>query len=85
MYKAVFGRKVEKSFKKIPRQYRKKITKAIIKLEKNPYCFGTIKLVGYPIAQYRHRVGDYRIKFDIWEEKKILMILDIQRRTTTTY
>jgi len=85
MYEAVFGRKAEKSLKKIPRQYQKKIKQAVLKLEKNPYCFGTVKLVGYQIAQYRHRIGDYRIKFDIWEEKRILMILDIQRRTTTTY
>lgn len=85
MYKAVFSRKAEKSLKKIPRKFQKKIKTSILKLETNPFCFGTIKLVGYPAAPYRHRVSDYRILFDIWEEKKILMVLDIKRRTSTTY
>ena len=85
MYKAVFSRKAEKSLKKIPKKDQKKIKESILKLEENPFRFGTVKLVDYPVAQYRHRVGDYRILFDIWEEKKILMILDIKRRTSTTY
>jgi len=85
MYKAIFSGKAEKSLKRIPREFQKKIKEAILKLEENPFRFGTIKLLGYPVAQYRHRVGDYRILFDIWEEKKILLILDIKRRTSTTY
>ena len=85
MYQAVLASKAKKSLKKIPKKFQRKIKDTIINLEKNPFCFGTIKLVGYPIASYRHRVGDYRILFDIWEEKKILMILDIKRRTSTTY
>lgn len=85
MWKAIFSKKAEKSLKKIPKDYQKKIKEAVLKLEINPFSHGTIKLVGYPVAQFRHRVGDYRILFDIWEEKKILMILDIKRRTSTTY
>jgi len=85
MYQAVLASKAEKSLKKIPKKFQKKIKEAIVNLEKNPFRFGTIKLVGNPIAAYRHRAGDYRILFDIWEEKKILMILDIKRRTSTTY
>lgn len=85
MYGAIFSNRAKKSFKKIPQDFQGKIKETILKLEGNPFSFGTIKLLGYPIAQYRHRVGDYRILFDLWEEKKILMILDIKRRTTTTY
>ncbi|MBL7078505.1 type II toxin-antitoxin system RelE/ParE family toxin [Candidatus Shapirobacteria bacterium] len=85
MYKAVLGRRVQKVFKKIPKKYQLKIKEAISKVEKNPFCYGTIKLAGSPVAEYRHRVGDYRILFDLWEEKKVLMILDIKRRTSTTY
>jgi len=85
MYQAILSRKAEKGLKKIPNNHLKKIKQAVERLEENPYCSGTIKLVNYPIAAFRHRVGDYRILFDIWEEKKILMILDIRRRTSTTY
>lgn len=85
MYKAVFSNKAEKSTRHIPKEFQLKIREVVLKLEKDPFCRGTIKLVGYPVAEYRHRIGDYRILFDIWEEKKILMILDIKRRTSTTY
>lgn len=85
MYQAIFSNRSKKALKKIPSEYQRKIKETILKLEVNPFCFGTIKLLNYPIAQYRHRVADYRILFDIWEEKKILMILDIKRRTSTTY
>lgn len=85
MYQAVLARRAERSLKKVPRKFQEKIKNGIFKLETNPFRPGTIKLIGYPVAQYRHRVGDYRILFDIWEEKKILMILDIKRRTSTTY
>ena len=69
MYQAIFANRAKKSFKKIPRDFQGKIKETILKLEGNPFCFGTIKLLGYPIAQYRHRIGDYRILFDVWEEK----------------
>lgn len=85
MYQAIFSSKAEKSLKKIPREYQKKIKEKLLDLESNPFGFGTIKLLGYPVAEYRCRVGDYRILFDIEEKKKILLILDIKRRTSTTY
>lgn len=85
MHTAVFTKRAEKSFKKIPKEYQKKIKEAVLKLEQNPLSLGTIKLLNYPVAQYRKRVGDYRLLFDLDEEKKIIIIADIRRRTSTTY
>jgi len=85
MYSAYFSRLAEKNFKKIPKNYQLNLKKTILNLEVNPYSAGTIKLINYPVAQYRRRVGDYRILFDIDEENKIIIIADIRRRTSTTY
>lgn len=85
MYKVIFARQAEKSLKKTPKEFQSRIKVAAVRLGKNPFCFGTVKLIGYPAAQYRHRVGDYRILFNIWDEEKILVIADIKRRTSTTY
>jgi mRNA interferase RelE/StbE len=85
MYEVFFGRRAQKSFLKIPRQQQLEIKKAIAKLTGNPFCFGTIKLINYPLAAYRHRVGDYRILFDIEEKRKMVLVLDIKCRTSTTY
>lgn len=85
MYTAIFTKRAEKSYKKIPREYQIIIKEKILRLEENPYSSGTIKLLNYPVAQFRKRVGDYRILFDIEEDNKIIIIADVRRRTSTTY
>ena len=34
---------------------------------------------------WRRRVGDWRIFFDVYPEQRLVDIVDIHRRTTTTY
>ncbi|MEK7217276.1 MAG: hypothetical protein AAB289_16960 [Chloroflexota bacterium] len=38
----------------------------------------TIKLESAPVAQYRYRVGEYRILFDIDDAGRVLEIIDIR-------
>ena len=85
MYTAILTKRAERSFKKIPKEFQLKIKEAILNLEDNPFSSGTIRLTNYPVAEYRKRAGNYRILFDIVEVKKILIIADIRRRTSTTY
>ncbi|KKS96700.1 MAG: RelE/StbE family addiction module toxin [Candidatus Gottesmanbacteria bacterium GW2011_GWA2_43_14] len=85
MYTADLTKQAVKSFKKIPKEFQKKIKEAILKLEQNPLTSGTIKLANYPVAEYRKKVGDYSILFDLDDDKKLLIIADIKRRTSTTY
>lgn len=85
MYRAVFSSRSLKALAKIPKKDQEHIKKAINLLEQNPRRLGVVKLVGFGAADYRLRVGNYRILFDIWEEKKVVMVLDIKRRTSTTY
>ncbi len=51
----------------------------------NPRISGTKKLENMRVAQYRHRVGDCRILFDVDEQSKIVKVLDIRRRGERTY
>ena len=85
MNKIIFSRQALKSLKRIPRKDQERIRRAIGILAENPRQIGVVKLTAFGAADYRLRVGNYRILFDIWEERKILMILDIKRRTSTTY
>jgi len=52
---------------------------------RNPRMAGTVKLEDVQVASYRHRVGNYRILFDIDDENRRLEILDIRRRSERTY
>ena len=85
MYKVTYSPRAEKSLKKIPKQYQINIKNKIEKLSSNPRIPGTIKLVDYPVAEFRHRVGNWRILFDINEADKGIEILDIRKRDERTY
>ena len=85
MHAIFYSPRAAKSLKKIPKEYRVRIKNKVDEISKNPHLPGTIKLVDYPIAKFRHRAGNYRIFFDIDENNKILEILDIRKRDERTY
>lgn len=70
-----------------------KIMQAIEKLADNPRPYGTkpFKKLKPPVqfyqltAQYRIRIGDYRVLYDIDEEQKIVWILALRKRGERTY
>jgi len=65
--------------KKIDKQWQIKIINAIKeKLPTNPYIGK--KLVGDLSAYYRLRVGDYRVIYEIIEDKVIVVILKVKHR-----
>ena len=57
--------------KTVDLQYIRQIEKVIDKLAKNPYQ--GIKLSSIKIGQWRIRIGDYRIRYDIEGNKVILL------------
>ncbi len=50
----------------------------------DPFVGDVLPLKGYPNS-YRRRVGDWRILFDVYREERIVDVVAIERRTTTTY
>ena len=85
MYQAVLSSKAKKTFLKLDNKLAKQIADAVRKLESDPRAHGTIKLDDAPVAQYRCRVRNHRILFDINDEEKIIEILDIRKRDEKTY
>jgi len=37
------------------------------------------------VTAYRVRVGNYRIVYDVYDDKKLVVILQVVRRSETTY
>ena len=85
MHKIIYSRRAAKSFKKIPKEHQFRIRDKIENLSQNPRLPGTIKLVDYSVAKFRHRVGNYRILFDIDDGENVIEILDIRKRGEGTY
>jgi mRNA interferase RelE/StbE len=85
MYRAIFSRRAQRAFLALPRPQSQRVKAAIEKLAEEPRSSGTIKLTNAPVAQYRYRVGNLRILFDINYDMKIIEILDIRQRNERTY
>jgi len=96
-YEVVFpSERVERSFQKVlskvPADYQEAIVSAIRLLATNPRPQGkrTKKLIGQLIvsrftAEYRLRVGPYRVLYDIDDRKKRVILLKLAKRDEHTY
>ena len=68
-----------KELEKLPRQVIPRIVTAIEELRVNPYPPGVKKLTGFD-RTYRIRVGDYRVLYDIYENKLVIEVIRIRHR-----
>ena len=80
MYNYIFKPQALKDLKKLPKNIQKRIIK---KLDFycstfNPLSFAD-SLIDFEIGQYRFRIGDYRVIFDL-EEKTIIVLTLGHRR-----
>jgi len=75
-----YAKSVKKDIEKIDKQNLDRIKKAIETLGKFPNVSNIIKLSAHPLADYRLRVGEYRVLFDVHWEKRIVSVLKIGHR-----
>lgn len=77
-YNIEYDLDLNKTLLKVPRRDAKAIKEAIQELAKNPRPIGVVKLSG--IEGYRVRVGNYRISYQIFDNKLIVLILNVAGR-----
>jgi len=77
-YKISFVRAAEKEFLKLPRIEQKKLAEKIEALKKGPN-HACRKLAGFG-SRYRLRVGQYRVIFDVQNQKLLILVLRIGHR-----
>jgi mRNA interferase RelE/StbE len=77
------ARRAEKSLRRIPSTHRQHIMAALDAMQEDPLAGDVVKLKG--TDAFRRRVGDYRIIFAIDVDHAAVGIIDVLRRTTTTY
>lgn len=71
--------KIEKELSKIDHQIALKIRNSIRSLAKDPRPKGVKKLKGSD-QTYRIRVGDYRIIYEIYDSKVLILIVNVGHR-----
>jgi mRNA interferase RelE/StbE len=61
-----------------------RLAKAIDHLAEEPRPHGVRKIKD-AITAYRIRVGNYRVVYDVYDDKKLIAILQVARRSETKY
>ncbi len=75
MFRIVYAKSVEKDLRRISPKNLQKIKKELENLQRFPDLPQIKQLKNHPIADYRLRVGNYRILFDVnWDEKEIYVL-----------
>jgi mRNA interferase RelE/StbE len=74
----------QKLNERIPKQDYNRLCQAVDHLFENPRPHGVRKIKG-DVTAHRIRVGDYRIVYDVYDDKKVVVILHVARRSESTY
>ena len=69
---------------RITRQDLERLRTAVNSLAEEPRPDGVRKIKGEDKA-YRIRVGDYRVVYEIYDKENMVLILQVARRSETTY
>jgi mRNA interferase RelE/StbE len=77
-------RDLERLSGRIRRQDFERLRVAIRSLADEPRPHGVRKVKGAERA-YRIRVGNYRVVCDVYDNEQLVLILQVARRTETTY
>ncbi|NMF86266.1 type II toxin-antitoxin system RelE/ParE family toxin [Nodosilinea sp. P-1105] len=72
-YSIVVPKSVQKQLDKLPEQVYQRILKKIRLLSDEPRPPGSLKLKGVE-AEYRIRIGDYRLRYKIDDDKQIIIL-----------
>ena len=75
---------VRKALKRIPPSDQGRILVALDEMEEDPFQGDIVRLKAQPSA-WRRRVGNWRILFDVDPDRRLVIVHDILRRTSTTY
>ena len=77
-------RNLERLKRRIQRHDFERLRVTIRSLATEPRPHGVRKIEGSERA-YRIRVGNYRVVYEIYDDEKLVLILQLARRTETTY
>jgi mRNA-degrading endonuclease RelE of RelBE toxin-antitoxin system len=78
------ARRAEKQLEKAPVKSRRLLLAALGEMQQNPFG-GDIRRLTSERSAWRRRVGAYRIFFDVDPDLHRVDVLDVARRTSTTY
>lgn len=78
-YPVIIPKPVRKQLDSLPGSVRHRVVRRILVLKENPRPRGCVKLRGYE-NEYRIRVGDYRVRYEIRDQESIVLLIHCGHR-----
>ena len=78
-YSIVTPKAVQKQLDALPNDVYDRVSVKIQQLAENPRPDGVVKLKGFD-NEYRIRIGDYRVRYEINDEELIIILLQCKHR-----
>ena len=78
-YRVIIPKPVQKQLDDLPDDVFKRAIGKLDGLKENPRPPGCIKLKGFK-SEYRIRIGDYRIRYEINDHEKLVILLHCRHR-----
>lgn len=85
MWTLRWATKAERDYRSIPVEDRSAIDAGLDELKRDPLTASNVKALRNAEAQYRKRVRNWRIFFDVVPDRREVHILAIRRRNERTY
>ena len=80
MFDIFLGPQPERFLKKAEKELRQRIWKKLDELKLNPFPSEAVRVVGKKEKAFRVRVGVYRIQYCVFQDKKEIVVFDIDKR-----
>ena len=78
------AKRAQKTIARIPFKDQKYILQTLEEMQDDPFG-GDLAKLKYERSAWRRRVGSYRLFFDVFPDRKFIDIVEITRRTSSTY
>jgi len=80
MFTVYLSSNAERFLKKSPKDLKERILQKIKNLAEDPFPSDSKRIIGRDEKIFRIRVGDYRIQYVIYYDRKEVLISDIDKR-----
>jgi mRNA interferase RelE/StbE len=78
-YTIIVTKSIQKELDNLPDRLKERVYDKITQLSDNPRPDGVTKLKGYE-NEYRVRIGDYRVRYEIVDKDKTILLLQCKHR-----
>lgn len=78
-YQIIITKSIQKQLDNLPNNLKERVYEKIGQLADEPRPNGVVKLKGYE-NEYRIRIGDYRLRYEIKDEELIILLIQCRHR-----